>query len=219
MPITPEQIPVLIKAARENQLPKWKKRWFQNVAINLQVHTKGQLFTKVDTLFPNEHPDSKKHCVNTYEPITKGSIWKGINNLTRIFSNSSFSVTVGDELQAWMDEYAHEGSNILTLFIDMWFNKAVAEDPNGLFVIYPPDYAEERGMCPLQFVRSEFIYATGKLDDGTEYVAFTSEHDSTVRYYVDSATPRWAASTAGTSCRRRSTSAWPSRWRSACCTW
>lgn len=175
----------MIKSARDNQLPKWKLEWFKKVATNLQVHTKGQLFTKVDTLFPNEHPASKKHCIDTYEPITKGSIWKGINNLSRIFSNSSFNITTGDELREWLEEYNHEGSNALTLFVDMWISKAIAEDPNGLFVVYPPDYAESLNMCPLQFVRSEFRYAEGKLDDGTEYVAFTSEHDSTVKYFVD----------------------------------
>ena len=185
MPIPAELIPVLIQAARDNQLPRWKLDWFKKVATNLQVHTKGQLFTKVDNLFPHEHPDSKRHCLDTYEPITKGSIWKGINNLSRIFSNSSFSITTGDELRAWLGDYTHEGSNALTIFIDMWISKAVAENPNGLFVVYPPEYAEERSMCPLQFVRSEFRYAEGKLPDGTEYVAFTSEHDSKVQYYVD----------------------------------
>lgn len=186
MPIPAEQIPLLIQAARDNKIPRWKLDWFKKVANNLQVHTKGQLFTKVDALFPNEHPDSKRHCLETYEPITRGSIWKGINNLGRIFSNSSFSINTGDDLQAWLTEYTFEGQNALTYFVDLWTSKAVAEDPNGLFVVYPPDYAEERGMCPLQFVRSEFRHAEGKLPDGTEYVAFTSEHDSEVTYQVES---------------------------------
>lgn len=185
MPIPAEQIPLLIQAARDNKIPKWKLEWFKRVATNLQVHTKGQLFTKVNTLFPNEHPDSKRHCIDTYEPITRGSIWKGINNLSRIFSNSSFSINTGDDLQAWLHEYTFEGQNALTYFVDLWTSKAIAEDPNGLFVIYPPDYAEERGMCPLQFVRSEFRHAEGKLPDGTEYIAFTSEHDSEVTYQVE----------------------------------
>lgn len=185
MPIPAEQIPILIQAARDNKIPKWKLDWFKKVATNLQVHTKGQLFKKVDTLFPNEHPDSKKHCIDTYEPITRGSIWKGINNLSRIFSNSSFSINTGDELQAWLHEYTFEGQNALTYFVDLWTSKAIAEDPNGLFVIYPPDYAEARGMCPLQFVRSEFRHSEGKLPDGTEYVAFISEHDSEVTYQLE----------------------------------
>lgn len=185
MPIPKEQIPELMQAVKANRVPRWKLDWYKRVATNLQVHTKGQLFTKVDTLFPNEHPESKKHCIETYEPITRGSIWKGINNLGRIFSNSSFTISTGDQVREWLEEYNFEGSNALTHFVDLWKNKAVAEDPNGLFVVYPPDYAEERGMCPLQFVRSEFRYAEGKLADGTEYLAFISEHDSDVTYYEE----------------------------------
>lgn len=85
MPIDPALIPALIKNAETKTVDKWKKTYYKKVARELQVHTKGQLFKKVNTLFPNEHPDSKAHCIATYEPITKGSVWKGINNLKRIF--------------------------------------------------------------------------------------------------------------------------------------
>jgi hypothetical protein len=182
MPIPAEQIPVLIKQARERKIEQWKLDYFNRIARDLQVHTKGQLFTKVDTLFPHEHPDSKAHCIATYEPITKSSIWKGINNLSRIFSNSSFSFQVGEELSKWLNDYQHEGQTLLGYFLETWLHKAIAEDPNGLFVVYPPDYAEQHDMCPVQFVRSELIRAMGTAPDGTQFVAFASEKDSTVQY-------------------------------------
>lgn len=185
MPIPDNTIQPLLNAVQSRPLAPWKKEYFKKVARGLQVHTKGQLFSKVDTLFPNEHPDSKAHCLATYEPITKSSIWKGINNLNRIFSNSAFTINTGDELRAYLEEYSYEGMNLLTHFLDLWVHKAVAEDPHGLFVVYPPEYAEERDMCPVQFVRSEFIKAKGRLADGTEFVAFTSEHDSEVSYTME----------------------------------
>lgn len=178
-------VPVLIKAAETKRLDKWKRDYFDKVARMLQVHTKGQLFTKVDTVFPNEHPDSKAHCLQTYEPITKSSIWKGINNLLRIFSSSSFSINVGEQLTQWLEDYEEDGHNLLHYFLEMWIHKAVAEDPNGLFMVYPPEYAAEINECPVQFVRSELLKASGKLDDGTEFVAFISEHDSEVEYYYE----------------------------------
>lgn len=184
MPIDVSLIAPLINAATK-KFPEWKHRYYKRVAHGLQVHTKGQLFSKIDTLFPNEHPDSKAHCLATYEPITKSSVWKGINNISRIFSNSSFTIDVGEELKEYLEAYNHEGSNLLTHFLDLWVHKAVAEDPNGLFVVYPPDYAEGRDMCPLQFVRSEHIRACGRLPDGTQFVAFASEHDSTVEYNME----------------------------------
>lgn len=156
----------------------------------LQVHTKGQLFTKVDTVFPNEHPQSKKHCIDTYEPITKSSIWKGINNLLRIFSSSSFSINVGEQLTDWLEDYETDGHNLLHYFLEMWVHKAVAEDPNGLFVVYPPEYSEGMKDCPVQFVRSELLKATGKTPDGTEFVAFISEEESDVEYYFENTTTK-----------------------------
>lgn len=180
MPIDPASIPTLIKTAETKKIEGWKQDYFEKVAKSLQVHTKGQLFAKVDTLFPNEHPDSKAHCLATYEPITKSSIWKGINNLKRIFSQSSFSFKVGDELAAWLDEYEHDGYNLLNYFLEMWVHKAIAEDPNGLFVLYPMDWAEERKICPLQFVRSELIKSMTQ-----DAIAFVSEADSEVKYYYE----------------------------------
>lgn len=181
MPIAPDQVPVLIKAASTRKLNSWKKDYFKKVATSLQVHTKGQLFKKVDTLFPNEHPDSKAHCIATYEPITKASIWKGINNMQRIFAHSSFSYQVGDTLTDWLANYEYNGMNLLNYFLQEWVAQAIAEDPNGLFVIYPPDWAEERGICPVQWVRSELIKAITP-----DFVAFISEQDSEVDYSFES---------------------------------
>lgn len=183
MPIARETIPQLVRTSEIKRLEKWKKEYFEKVAKALQVHTKGQLFSKVDTLFPNEHPDSKAHCIATYEPITKSSIWKGINNILRIFSSSSFNINVGEELTKWLAEYEHEGNNLLNYFLQEWVHKAVAEDPNGLFVVYPPEYAEEHGFCPVQWVRSDLIRSRTK-----DSIAFVSENDSEVKYYYETAT-------------------------------
>lgn len=187
MPIDQSKLPDLIKSSETQKLENWKRDYFEKVTKALQVHTKGQLFAKVDTLFPNEHPSSKAHCLATYEPITKSSIWKGINNILRIFSSSSFSINVGDELEKWLAEYEHDGHNLLNYFLQEWVHKAIAEDPNGLFVIYPPDWAAERGICPLQWVRSELIKSRSA-DGGM--VSFVSEFDSDVKYYYENVTTK-----------------------------
>lgn len=177
MPIQSDSIELLIKTTEKKQLDNWKKDYFKRIAEALQVHTKGQLFSKVDTLFPNEHPDSKAHCIATYEPITKSSIWKGINNILRIFSSSSFSINVGEELQKFLEEYEFNGYSILNFFLQEWVHKAIAEDPNGLFVIYPPDYAAELKICPVQWVRSDLIKHISQ-----DAVSFISESQSEVEY-------------------------------------
>lgn len=111
------EIAKLIKEAIKAELPAWKKDYMAKICTNLQVHTKGNLFSKVDTLFPNEHPDSKNHCVNTYEPITKGSIWKSINNINRIFTNSSFSITASDSTLERINDKIFEGQNLFSFLL------------------------------------------------------------------------------------------------------
>jgi len=183
MPIPLDQVPAMIKASELKTLPHWKKDYFEKIAKALQVHTKGQLFAKVDTLFPNEHPDSKAHCIATYEPITKSAIWKGINNILRIFSSSSFAINVGDDLNKWLEDYETDGHNLLNYFLQEWVHKAIAEDPNGLFVVYPPDYAEQHDFCPVQWVRSSLIKSRDK-----EFISFVSEADSEVEYQYQNVT-------------------------------
>lgn len=182
MPIDRAQVPILIKNSQLKKIDNWKRDYFEKIAKAIQVHTKGQLFAKVDTLFPNEHPDSRAHCIATYEPITKSSIWKGINNLHRIFSSSSFSINVGDELREWLEDYEYDGHNLVNHFLQEWIHKAIAEDPNGLFVIYPPDYADRVGICPIQWVRSELIRSRTR-----EAISFVSEIDSEVTYHYENA--------------------------------
>lgn len=158
-------------------MPAWRSDYYKRIADNLQVHTKGLLFSKIDTLFPNENPVSKQHRIDTYEPITKSSIWKGINNLIRIFNNSSFTVNVSDNAREWLNTFAYEGNNLFGHFLERWVTKCIGEDPNGLIVVYPLDYALERNISPVQFVKSCFIKARDK-----DFVTFTSELDSVIEY-------------------------------------
>jgi hypothetical protein len=167
----------MVKRVTDQKVPDWKRNYFKRTAKNLQVHTKGHLFDKVDTLFPNESPDSKDHCMKSYEPITKGSIWKGINNIKRIFQHSSFTFNVGEALGEWLKTYKWKGQNLQHYFLELWVSKAVAEDPNGMFVVYPPEWAEERGICPVQFVRSELFKS-----QQNDFFAFISEQDSEIKY-------------------------------------
>lgn len=180
---TIEEIQSLIKLSEQARIENWRKDYYKRIADNLQVHTKGQLFSKIATLFPNENPASTAHCINTYEPITKSSIWKGINNIIRIFNNSSFTVNVSDASREWLNGFTYEGNNLFGFFLEQWVTKCIGEDPNGLIVVYPIDYAIERGISPIQFVRSDFIKAREK-----DFITFTSELDSTIEYNTVSQT-------------------------------
>jgi hypothetical protein len=173
------EIVQLIKKAVQFDMPQWKKDYMSRICNNLQVHSKGLLFTKVDTLFPNEHPESKNHCVNTYEPITKASIWKAINNITRIFSNSSFSVSASDGTIAFINSSNFCNQNLFSFFLQQWIDAAIATDPNSLCAVYPKRYTEIHGGEMVRFLSHKNIKEIGQ-----DMVVFVSESESEKEYRV-----------------------------------
>lgn len=137
------EVKQLAKLIQESKMPEWWKTYSEQIAYNLQVHTKGLMFDKITTLYPNEHPDSQKHCINSYESITKGSIWKAINNITRVFNNSAYNVDVSDKTKEVIEEYEDEYGNMFSQFLEDWIKNAIATDPNGICVVYPIDYTKD----------------------------------------------------------------------------
>lgn len=174
------EIAKLISEVEKYELPPWQKTYMARIAKDLQVHTKGLLFSKVDTLFPHEHPDSKAHCVNTYEPFTKGSIWKAINNLIRIFSNSSFAVSASDSTLDFLNKANFCGENLFSFFIKNWNSTAIATDPNALCAVYPEEYIKDFPGDRVRFINSEH-----SLKVNNDIVAFISEAESTKSYELE----------------------------------
>lgn len=124
-------------------MPEYWLNYVSQLAYNLQVHTKGLMFDKVTGLYPHEHPDSQKHCINSYESITKGSIWKAINNIIRVFNNSSYNIQISDQVRELLNQYQDKEGSFFSQFLEDWIKYAVASDPNGICVVYPPDYSED----------------------------------------------------------------------------
>lgn len=144
----------LMTLIQEGKMPDWWKNYAAQMAYNLQVHTKGLMFDKITGLYPNEHPESKKHCIQSYESITKGSIWKAINNINRVFNNSSYSIQVSEKTRLVIEKYQEGEGSLFTQFLEDWIKYAVAEDPNGICVAYPIEYTEDlyRYVCHTELV-------------------------------------------------------------------
>lgn len=137
------EIAAIVKQIQEAKMPEWWVKYASQLAYNLQVHTKGLMFDKITGLYPNEHPDSQKHCINSYESITKGSIWKAINNIIRVFNNSSYNIQISDKTQAVIEAYQNDYGSLFSQFLEDWIKYAVASDPNGLCVVYPLEYTDD----------------------------------------------------------------------------
>jgi hypothetical protein len=138
-----QEIQRLVKLIQEAKMPEWWTKYASQLAYNLQVHTKGLMFDKITGLYPNEHPDSQKHCINSYESITKGSIWKAINNIIRVFNNSSYNIQISEKTKAIIDEYQDGEGSLFSQFLEDWIKNAIATDPNGLCVVYPLEYTDD----------------------------------------------------------------------------
>lgn len=137
------QIAELVKLIVEAKMPKWWSDYAAQLAYNLQVHTKGLMFDKITNLYPNEHPESQRHCISSYESITKGSIWKAINNIIRVFNNSSYNIQISEKTRKIIESFQTTEGSLFSQFLEDWIKNAVATDPNGLCVVYPLDYTKD----------------------------------------------------------------------------
>lgn len=163
----------LLKIVQESKRDQWWLDYAGQISYNLQVHTKGLMFDKITVLFPNEHPDSQKHCIDSYESITKGSIWKAINNIIRVFNNSSYSIQISDKTKEVIEEYQQSEGSLFSQFLEDWIKNAIAVDPNGICVTYPVEYTPDlyRYIC-----YKDILYVDN------EVLAFISEVESEKKY-------------------------------------
>lgn len=138
-----EEIQGIVKLIEEAKMPEWWVSMAKQISDSLQVHTNGHMFDKITGLYPNEHPDSQKHCINSYETITTPSIWKAINNIIRVFNNSSYNIQISEKTRTVIEEYQDSEGSLFSQFLEDWIRYAIAEDPNGICVTYPLTYTDD----------------------------------------------------------------------------
>lgn len=137
----------LLKIAENSDIPHYKEFYFKKMKKELQVHTKGRLFEKIYELFPNEDPEATSHVVNAYEPITTGSIWKGINNISRIIGNTAFNVTASETISEELDRTKYYQN-----YAQKWIDVTVASDPNAVAV-----WLQKNGRWEFEFIETCLI--------------------------------------------------------------
>lgn len=158
------------------KLPEWQRKLFLQFAESVQVHSQGEVFYKLDRLFPNEHPESKMHRLLSFESITEPSFGRAANNINRIFKNSSYTVEASDKTIELSTEHSYKGQNFYNWFLDQWVKMALKTDPNARIVLYPQSYVDE-GNPFCVFVESCFLKHLSE-----DAVVFVSERESDVDY-------------------------------------
>jgi hypothetical protein len=150
-----------IQAGKQYEL--YLEYYYKKVKEELCVHTQGKLFDKVIKVFKNEEPESSRFVLDTYESVTKGSIWRGIDNLSRIFNNTGFDLTGDQETINSLSD-----SEFFTQYINDFINISTAIDPNAIQA-----WIKKDDKWVSKFVRTEFI----KLINDKE-IAFILEEES-----------------------------------------
>jgi hypothetical protein len=168
----------MFRLATSDNVPKWQRELFKKYRDEVQVHSKGQLFYKIDALFPNENPLSKTQRILSFEPITKGSFEKGVSQLSRIFQNSSYTAQASDKTLKYVTADQFFDENMFNYYMDKWMNMALATDPNAISVVYPEAFIRDKNFEQIVFVESEDIMCY----PDAETVMFRSREESTVSY-------------------------------------
>lgn len=134
------------------------KQW-RNIRRNLITHTKGIIFDKIYKIFENETLEATKSVVNSYEPLTKGSIKKGIDNIARIFSNTQFRVMASGNTLSYLNDM-----KFFEQYAIDWIDTSVSTDPNSLGVWV----LDKDRNWKFQIVESRFITSLG--DDFISFI-------------------------------------------------
>lgn len=142
-----DNVKALVDRVRNGGYESYLDYYFKKIKDELCVHTQGKLFDKVIKVFQNEEPESSKFVLDTYESVTKGSIWRGIDNLSRIFNNTGFDLTGDQDTINKLSE-----SNFFSDYVNDFINISTAIDPNSVQV-WIKDEKDWRS----KFIRTDFI--------------------------------------------------------------
>lgn len=170
----------IVSFVTTQKLQDWQKTLFKKYADEVQVHSQGQLFYKLDTLFPNENPASKETRMLSFEPITKASFNKGVSNVYRMFSNSSYSADMSEKTAQYLAETKFDNQDLFSYFLELWTTTALKQDANSLIVVYPEKFMKDKAFNQVLTISSEDIVY---FDDNT--FIFKSEAESKIQFSVN----------------------------------
>lgn len=170
-----ETIEKLVSFVKGAKLPDWQRKLFAKNRECIQVHSKGRLYYKIDTLFPNEHPASKAHRLVSFEPITESSFLKGRNNVGRIFKNSFYTAEASDVTIDYITENRFCDKNLFSFLLNLFVEVTLSDDPNAPIVIYPREFSDDAEIDQIVAVKTEHVVHWDK-----NSIVFKSEDDSDI---------------------------------------
>ena len=111
-------------------------KW-EEVREEMFIHTRGLLPEKLlKKRRPNEDEAVYNYRLETYEPITKGSMNKAIDKLYRMFQAANYSIKVSERIEEYLTNKRFKNEFFIS-YIQKYVLRRMIEDPNGLIAWLP----------------------------------------------------------------------------------
>jgi hypothetical protein len=152
--------------------PELKCKWeeiFTKMAVHTRMHKPTDLMLQRR---PNEDPEIHQYRLDTYEPITYGSMNKAFDSLNRLFSNVNYKIVADDKTQAYLLGRNFCGQTFRQ-FMQVESLKRTIEDPNGVLVWLPGGPGMEDNAMEVR-PYPELVYSYQIHDIQTEVFSYLS---------------------------------------------
>lgn len=115
----------LVKLIGSVKLDKHLDKHWRKKRYELQVHTNGYVYDAIVYNYPKEEVENTQFLINNYEPITKGSVWRGIDGFSKVLTNTSIEISGASRSVQFLND-----NNIVNNYLQNIINKTSASDPN-----------------------------------------------------------------------------------------
>lgn len=144
----------------------------------LQVHTKGYFYKDIITAYESDDPKAIGHVVKTFRPITKGSIWKGVDNISRIFHKTGIIANGDLKTRLELDKMGFFND-----YINDFINITCTKDPNAVSVwLKTEDGYKDHRIIETDYIKYKTDNAILFVHPDTKYKA--SKKTETVKEHV-----------------------------------
>lgn len=113
-----------------------KARWEQE-REEMQRHYEGKPVDAIQKAFPNEDLEVMKYRLDNYEPVTRSPLFRAIDEIWRMFTESRHSITIQhEEFAEYADKIAWNGHSFKQWLFRVGYAYRVV-DPNGYIFVKP----------------------------------------------------------------------------------
>jgi len=113
-----------------------KARW-ESERDEMRRHYEGKPVEAIEKAFPNEDAEILKYRIDNYEPVTRSPLFRAIDEIWRMFTESRHSITVkNEEFSKYSERVLWDGHSFTQWLFRVGYAYRVV-DPNGYICVKP----------------------------------------------------------------------------------